>query len=417
MAIFGKPPEKQSDKRGASARAPSGQPHVVSARELAKAAGLRASQASAGEPLGDSLRAASIIDWSTARSAIEVAQANPGLCDALENAALMFANGHDDVAREALEQGILADPNTRASVLAWLALFDLLQRANDREAFDRLAMHYVVQFERSAPAWEGASTPQADERSGGGGYIAVTGKLSGENPVQLEGLRRALEKCVSSARLDLASVTGFDDKGARMLAEDLARARRQRMDITIQRPEKLREVLDAAVRQGIMGGEGAWLLMLELMQWRNEQAAFDDRALEFAIAFEVSPPSWEPPPRAAGNDAVDPDARGAHPVAAARRSAEPADDPETLAWAGIMAGAATIQIARLDEFVNRHAVVPIDMGAVERVDFVCAGALLNAIRRIENQQKTVQIVGATPIVRALLLLIGLPPRHFVKKTA
>jgi hypothetical protein len=27
----------------------------------------------------------------------------------------------------------------------------------------------------------------------------------------------------------------------------------------------------------------------------------------------------------------------------------------------------------------------------------------------------VQIVGATPIVRALLLLIGISPRHFVKK--
>jgi len=29
----------------------------------------------------------------------------------------------------------------------------------------------------------------------------------------------------------------------------------------------------------------------------------------------------------------------------------------------------------------------------------------------------VQIFGATPIVRALLLLIGISPRHFVKKTA
>jgi hypothetical protein len=27
----------------------------------------------------------------------------------------------------------------------------------------------------------------------------------------------------------------------------------------------------------------------------------------------------------------------------------------------------------------------------------------------------VQIIGATPIVRALLLLIGISPRHFIKK--
>ena len=56
------------------------------------------------------------------------------------------------------------------------------------------------------------------------------------------------------------------------------------------------------------------------------------------------------------------------------------------------------------------------MTGVERIDFVCAGALLNAISRDrEQQRKAVQIVGASPIIRALLLLIGISPRHFVKK--
>ena len=55
------------------------------------------------------------------------------------------------------------------------------------------------------------------------------------------------------------------------------------------------------------------------------------------------------------------------------------------------------------------------MTEVERIDFVCAGSLLNAINRIEQQRKTVQIVGASPIIRALLLLIGISPRHFLKK--
>ena len=55
------------------------------------------------------------------------------------------------------------------------------------------------------------------------------------------------------------------------------------------------------------------------------------------------------------------------------------------------------------------------MGGIERMDFVCAGALFNAISRAEAQRKAVQIVGASPIIRALLLLIGISPRHFVKK--
>jgi len=60
--------------------------------------------------------------------------------------------------------------------------------------------------------------------------------------------------------------------------------------------------------------------------------------------------------------------------------------------------------------------VVVDLTAVDRMDFVCAGAFLNTIGRVEGQRKSVQIVGASPIIRALLLLIGVSPRHFVKKS-
>ena len=416
MPIFGKPPAKKpiAQKR---ATAPAREAHVVSARELAAQAAHRKAGKPAGlEPLGEtSTRGASIIDWSTAPKAIEVAQTNPGLCATLENAALLFANHQDVAARELLEQGVQSDHDTKLSPLAWLALFDLLQRANDRIAYDHLAMQFVLQFERSAPSWdERAPSRPSDDKGSGGGYIAVTGKLSSQSSAQLEGLRRALEKCVPRARIDLASVTGFDETGARMLANDLARARRQRMELAIQRPEKLAAALEQAVAQGKDGGEGAWLLSLELMQWQQNQAAFDERAVEFAVTFELSPPSWEPPPRALG-------AKGdlaANESAAPPRAAgtKEAADRDTLVWEGVLAGTAPNQLAQLNDFANRNAVTQIDMTPVERIDFICAGAVLNAINRIEGQGKAVQILGATPIVRALLLLIGISPRHFVKKT-
>jgi ABC-type transporter Mla MlaB component len=80
-----------------------------------------------------------------------------------------------------------------------------------------------------------------------------------------------------------------------------------------------------------------------------------------------------------------------------------------------MLGPVTPQLAQLPDFALRRSVVPVDMSAVDRVDFVCAGALLNAINGVELQRKSVQITGASPIIRALLLLIGISPRHFVKK--
>jgi ABC-type transporter Mla MlaB component len=93
-----------------------------------------------------------------------------------------------------------------------------------------------------------------------------------------------------------------------------------------------------------------------------------------------------------------------------------AADAETLKWSGVMTGSLSPQLGKLADFAQGRTIVAVDLSAVERIDFVCAGALLNLIARLEVERKSVQIVGASPILRALLLLIGVSPRHFVKKS-
>jgi anti-anti-sigma regulatory factor len=399
MALFNKPPAKKPESVPP--------PRAASARELAAHAVSRkgAHARPVAEPSGAmSAAGASIIDWSPAYASIEVLKTNPGLCGVLENAALLYAGGQAAAAREQLEAGVQGDVETKQSPLAWLALFDLIQRACDRQGFDNLAMDYVVQFERSAPAWEEPAAPKADINGSHGGFVALAGKLSAAGGTQWQGLRRAIETRAPQARLDLSAITSYDDAGARLLAGLLAEARRARMSLTIERPEKLQVLLGIAIKKGREGGQGAWLLALELMQWRHDQPAFDDSAVDFAVAFEVSPPSWEPPPE------EEPVAAPAV-AAVAKRGA----DAETFSCAGVLVGPNAPLLNALSDFSHRRDLTVIDMSEVERIDFVCAGALLNSIGRIEAQRKTVQIVAASPIVRALLLLIGISPRHFVKK--
>ncbi|MEP7329411.1 MAG: STAS domain-containing protein [Betaproteobacteria bacterium] len=420
MAIFSKPPAKKPEAPKIAARpavpARPAQP-PVSAREVAvQAQGRRGPvERPRAEPAGDiSVTGASLIEWSPARTSIEVAQTSPGLCAVLENAALLYASGQSKPARDMLEEGVQHDPDAKASPLAWLALFDLMQRGHDRVGFERVAMTYVMQFERSAPMWDesgpAAPAPAAAPRSTGGGYIALTGKLTQATAPQIEALRNAAAKGIANARLDLAQVAGFDDAGARLLADALAEVRKRRLPLLLERADKVRAALDILIRRGRDGGEGVWLLCLELLQFQSDQDAFDNRAIEYAIAFEQSPPSWDPPPALPGDVVKD--------TAAVVADEKPPSTPSgarIINWSGVLIGQGAMQIAGLSEYALNHAVVPIDMTAVERIDFVCAGALFNAINRIESQRKAVQIVGATPIIRALLLLIGISPRHFVKK--
>ena len=248
MALFSKPPAKKpsvpaSKPSASSRRSP------VSARELAAKSGGLAGDKPKLQPVpqDESITGASLIEWSPQPQAIEVAQANPGLCAVLENAALMYASGQAAAARSLLEQGIASDHDTQQSPLAWLALFDLLQRAGDHAAFDQVALQYSVQFERSAPPWDEAQGNAKAAPRATGGYLAITGKLTNDSASQVDTIRRAIAKKATHAKLDLSSVASFDDDGARMLATALGEARRAQLPLTLDRPQKLKAALDAAV--------------------------------------------------------------------------------------------------------------------------------------------------------------------------
>jgi len=418
--LFPKPPAKG---KPAEAKAPEQKPQPApgsrpparpaSARELAATVKTRNSsttqQSAAEGPRDRDITVTgphSMIEWSTKNQKIQVNEANPGLCGVLENAALHYANGQAPQAREVLETGILTDDDAKNSPLAWLALFDLLQRANDRAPFDQLALRYVVAFERSAPAWEDRGGRVAPgERPVAGGYVGLTGKLSAGHAQQVGGMLASSLK-QPHMRLDLGSITGADDAGAKLLANALAQLRKRRYALVLQHPEKIRHALEQSVAQGRGAAEGYWILLLELMQWQHDFKVFEDRAVEFAVAFEVSPPSWEPPPDTTA---------GAAEVVESATSPAPTENADQLVWAGTLTGSSDQQLAKFIVFREGRHTIPIDMSAVDRMDFVCAGAFSNAIIRAESQRKGVQIIGASPIIRALLLLIGISPRHFVKK--
>src|SRR6516165_12217144 len=117
MALFSKPPTKKTAAPG-NARAEA-QARPTPARQLARDEGRKGiAQRPAAEPPGPAtLTGASLIDWTHAYSAIEVAEANPGLCAVLENAALLYAAGQAEPARVTLAEGIQNDHDTKLSPL------------------------------------------------------------------------------------------------------------------------------------------------------------------------------------------------------------------------------------------------------------------------------------------------------------
>jgi hypothetical protein len=189
-----------------------------------------------------------------------------------------------------------------------------------------------------------------------------------------------------------------------MLGATLCEVRRLGAVLQWQGPDKLRALLDDLIHTGDAVHEGAWLLLLEIMQWQGDQAAFEERAVEYAITFELSPPSWESLGVVQQELAVEP---------TPERGLDEANDLYPVN--GVMAGPADPQIGKLYDFGAGRDQVLVDMTGVDRIDFVCAGSLYNAIQQLARQDCMVHVAGASAIIRSLLLLIGIPARHFAKR--
>jgi anti-anti-sigma regulatory factor len=400
FSIFSKPqsPPVSNGQSGSRSSAPKSQ-----VNRSGKPLGLIDIQARVGGPLsrftvtryGSATERAKAASKDRPKPSLELGQTELGFSPALENAALLYASGQAVAAREVLGNALVNELDSRALALAWHAQFDLLQRADDRAAFDRLALEYVEVFERSPPPWDDAMTPSAKSGAPGAGYFALT-RISVKAALEIPA--RAARH--STLRIDVATLTEFDDTGCRRLVDVLRRLRRQAYSVGWQGLEPLWRRIAQKIKTGTPENEGVWLFALELLQWQNNQMEFEERAIDYAVTFEVSPPSWEPLARKQQEAAVE---------------TQPAHR-ECHVLKGVLLGPADPQIAALYDFAEPRALVQIDLSHVERFDFVCAGSLQNAVSSFVTSEKEVQLSGTSPIVQALLTLIGVNAEYFIKKS-
>ena len=94
-------------------------------------------------------------------------------------------------------------------------------------------------------------------------------------------------------RLDTARVQDVDEEGARMLTEALVKVRRSGHRVAMINATHLRDLLAPRVIPGTAALPEQWLLYLETLQQLGDEAAFEEFAIQYAVTFEQSPPSWD----------------------------------------------------------------------------------------------------------------------------
>jgi anti-anti-sigma regulatory factor len=216
--------------------------------------------------------------------------------------------------------------------------------------------------------------------------------MEGSNHAAFGILADAMEKN-AKLRLDISKVQALDDAGAERFLKLLQQSAKRKQVLELAGVEALEGLLAEAAVTGTTANPQCWMLQLELLQRAGLQEQFDERAVDYAITFEVSPPSWDParvqqtPPLASSP--------------AAGGGAGPSDD--AYCPSGELKNA---RFADLKAYADSHDPVVLDFTAVVRIDFVSAGVLVNMLTPSKSAGKAVIIRNANRLVFELLGVVG-----------
>lgn len=338
-------------------------------------------------------------------SAIEISGSQ--LPPACEEAAVLYSNGQYTEARAVLELAVddaSLGPHQRQ---AWLMLFDLLQGIGEQDAFDGLALRFSERFETSPPSWDSSLSAPLDVAAPSSGPVTlVLPALADAQVVRvLEQARRAVERG-RAVDLDLRPVRELDPLGAELLRRTLESLGSQAVRVHLIGAQELIGLTEAGIENGRRDESDAiWLLMLELLRLMNQQQAFEDRSIDYCVTYEVSPPSWDPPASSLSTGAA---ASPRKSTTASTRDPVCIADGPGLVLVGDLEGRVGEVIAALRQLADARTELFLDCRRLRRMDFGAAGELLNEIMALKSAGKRLRMGGVSPLVGALLAVMGIP---------
>ncbi len=329
---------------------------------------------------------------------------NSGALPTAQEAAILYAANHSGAATSLLKSEI-KDGVGRNNKQAWLMLFDLHQIAQNRQEFDSLSMLFTVKFEQSPPVWaeggDAANDPRRNQSRERKDFFALKPSAAGELLTEIEKFR-AFTEAQGTVRLDVAKVSAITAEESLAFAKALIALRKKHMPMWFNNFDSLEKVLRAAFNERATAEQRPfWILLFEIYILLGKMDQFEELGLEFAVAFEMSPPNWEVYVNKVAADAVRATA------AAKTAAAAPAAPPEAgFELKGVISPASSNQIAELNAYAATRPEVVVDMGKVLRVEFGFTAAFFDVVKAIQLAGKRVILTNLNEINAALLEAMG-----------
>lgn len=323
-----------------------------------------------------------------------VVEESSGAQSPVDEAAILYASGQSDQA-----EGLLINLLTTNDRRAWHMLFDLYCMQNREKDFEQLALDYAVRFETSPPVWQkpsgnGVPKPQQAQST----RLELPGLLDKNAAAVLrEGIEATDKKAV--AHIDFSHIEMVDESGAAECAKILSSALKTKRKLQVSGVDRLIALLQD-LNRATHSRAVHWLLLLELYQTLGQQDNFEDLAVDYAVRFEVSPPSWS-------------EVRAAEVIQTA--PIEPRDD--ALQLSGEITPSNDSVLQQLVSYAATHNEVLVDLTQVTRVHYGSVSQFISVLMQCLGSGKTITLRGHNALVHELFRVMGIDqlaqllPRH------
>jgi anti-anti-sigma regulatory factor len=316
---------------------------------------------------------------------IVVEETGSGADAGIGEAAILYASGQTDSVETSLKS-LLAENNLRA----WHMLFDFYQIHRRQAEFDRLGLDYVMRFESSPPVWKSEqrdtknTTKKETSRP-----LVLPARLDDTIGEKLGNILSSLDKKNTTLQLDFSKVNDVEPQGAQAVADMLAASRKSKIKFQVSGASTMLDLLRSRMHAE-PEIQAYWLMLMAVFQLLGKQTEFEDMAVDFAVTFELSPPSWE-------------NVQAAQEVAAP----EPEMPKDAYTLSGVISDANPNQISMLMQYAQSHANIVVDCSEVTRIDYAYIGNLIGHLMQLLGNGKAVTLQGQNALINELFRTMGI----------
>jgi ABC-type transporter Mla MlaB component len=340
----------------------------------------------------------------------------------LIEAAVQFANGHMDAARQRLEALISSQGQSPLAYAAGRMLLDLHIACGDVESFQRWAASWAQRFGQPVPSWPGPSAPEGCPASQSHNEPRLWRSPSRLDRDGVLTLIRAMDGADQMAGIDWSALQTIEAEAVDLLADVFDDWARRPLALWWRGWPMLRRQLKAQTSSEQSGARPDWWrLRLAALRLLGMREAFEWACLIRCLSSNAPPPMWRAPTARVWLTET------SVSIATATRCEAPTVPTRTAAirLEGHMVGDISralmgIEVASRDAMTMCGAGVTgacepnalgsglvVDTRELQRIDFAAAGALLQWVLSVRGRGGHVEFDGVSPLIAVLFHVVGI----------